>query len=143
MNSFTTWLRKIGDRVRSWWYSEEKEILDFFAPLMEQVRDAALQVGKDNLKAGLEVLKASAIAGVTAAANAPEGSDKVKIAEETFLRVAKASGIEVIHNAEAGIIKAAVAIIQTATPDSIDPTVETVGEIIARQLGTTITPSNK
>jgi hypothetical protein len=90
---------------------EEKEIIDFFTPLIEQVKAAAIQLGKDDLQAGFQVLKDAAMAAVVAAENAPAGK-KVATAEAEFLTVLTQEGLDAVHNAEAGLIKAAVAIIQ-------------------------------
>jgi hypothetical protein len=91
--------------------NEEKAVLEFFAPLIKQVKDEAVKLGKGELEAGLRILKDAALQAAMAAAVAPPGT-KVAIAEATFLRVGISEGITEIHNAEAGAIKAAVAIVQ-------------------------------
>lgn len=94
--------------------SQEKEIIDFFTPLIEQVKAAAIVLGKDDMQAGFQVLKDAAMGAVVAAENAPNGK-KVATAEAEFLTILATEGLDAVHNAEAGLIKAAVAIIQSNT----------------------------
>lgn len=128
--SFGTWFGSIGSAVGSvgstiaypfvasanfvvaLFTHEEKAILDFFGPLIEQVKAEALVLGKNDLQAGFQVLKDAAMAAVVAAENAPAGK-KVATAEAEFITVMAQEGLDAVHNAEAGLIKAAVAIIQT------------------------------
>lgn len=103
-----------GSMVVGLFTSEEKEIIDFFTPLIEQVKAAAIVLGKDDMQAGFQVLKDAAMGAVQAAENAPAGK-KVATAEEEFLTILATEGLDAVHNAEAGLIKAAVAIIQSNT----------------------------
>jgi hypothetical protein len=102
----------VGSYVVGLFTQEEKVILDFFTPLIEQVKAQALILGKDDLAAGFKVLQDAAMGAVKAAENAPAGQ-KVATAEAEFLTILATEGLDAIHNAEAGLIKAAVAIIQT------------------------------
>lgn len=118
--------------VLSWFKKDEKILLDFFSPLLDQVKEQALVLGKQDLEAGLILLQKAAMAAVVAAENAP--GDKVKAAEEAFVAEiqnnggqlaaqvkGQVSGLQqvILSNAEAAAIKAAVAIIQSqSTPPS-------------------------
>lgn len=118
--------------VLSWFKKDEKILLDFFSPLLDQVKEQALVLGKQDLEAGLILLQKAAMAAVVAAENAP--GDKIKAAEEAFIAAiekdggqlaaqvkGQASGLQqvILSNAEAAAIKAAVAIIQSqSTPPS-------------------------
>ena len=115
--------KAISSVIMGWFYSEEKAIIEFFTPLLLQIKAEALIIGKDNLAAGLKVLQDSAMAAVIAAQNAPAGQ-KVAMAEAEFLAVAASEGITAIHNAEAAAIKAAVAILQAreAAANTAPPT---------------------
>lgn len=110
-------IEAIGNTILGWFSTDEKAIIDFFTPLLEQVRAQALIIGKNDLAAGLQVIKDAAMAAVIAAENAPAGQ-KVAMAEAEFLTVAASEGITAVNNAEAAAIKAAVAIIQT-TPNFV------------------------
>lgn len=117
--SFFTWLGKVKSYIRNWLASpEDAAIIEFFGPLIDQVKAAALKAGKDNLNVGIEILKEAAVVAVLEAQKS--GADKVKVAEETFVRIVKERGIESIENAEAGLIKAAVAIIQSINSKTND-----------------------
>lgn len=108
------WYDKIKTKVTSWFFKpEDNPILDFFGPLIDQIKAAALKAGKDNLQIGLDILKDAAIAAALEAQAAGPGANKIQIAEKAFLRIMKEKGFDAIENAEAGLIKAAVAIIQT------------------------------
>ena len=116
----------------SWFSNEEKQILEFFSPLIKQVRDESMKLGGDNLEVGFQILKNAALAAATAAITAPPGT-QVAMAEAAFLEVAATQGVAAIHNAEAAAIKAAVAIIQTQIPG----VVVSVPPIIPITVGTT------
>ncbi len=125
--------------------SEDKAIIEFFGPLMAQVKEVAYELGKEDVQAGLEVLKKAALASVAAAAVAPS-DQRVKVAEATFLTVGAAEGIKAIHNAEAGAIKAAVAIVQSGasqaqTAGLVDGSTASVIKAGAETVGDTITKS--
>lgn len=116
-----TWIKT---KVVGWFISKEQQKLnEFFGPLINQVKEAALKVGKENLDVGLDILKEAALAAALSAATAKTG-EKTKAAEKVFLDIVKAKGLVAIHNAEAGIIKAAVAMIQ-------DKPVEAKAELVA------------
>lgn len=103
------WLK---NTVSGWFIKpDDKKVIDFFGPLVEQVKQAALKVGKDNLDVGLDILKGAAMGAALAASTSPTG-EKTKAAEKAFLDIVKGRGLDAIHNAEAGLIKAAVAIVQ-------------------------------
>jgi hypothetical protein len=103
--------------VHGWLGPEEALLLDFFGPLMKQVEAEALRIGKQDLQVGLQILKDSALSAVKAAVLAPPGH-KVEAAEVAFLGTAACEGVTAIHNAQAGALKAAVAIIQGQTANT-------------------------
>jgi hypothetical protein len=111
----STWFKKTKAKVKAWFAKpEDQAIIEFFGPLIDQVKAAALKAGQDNLQVGLNILKEAALAAVLEAQTSGSGN-KVKAAEKVFLEIVKTKGIDAIENAEAGLIKAAVAIIQGAT----------------------------
>jgi len=130
------WFEDTEKAIVAFFSSEEKLLLEFFGPLLEQVKNEALKVGLDDLKLGLDILKAAALAAAEAAEGAPAGVDKAKLAEEAFVSTTKAEAQKVantvvasatglyqntVNNAEAAAIKAAVAIIQAATVSAVVP----------------------
>lgn len=125
--------------------SEDKALIEFFGPLMAQVKQVAYELGKEDVQAGLQILKDAAMASVVAAAAAPS-DQRVKVAEATFLTVGAAEGIKAIHNAEAGAIKAAVAIVQSGadqaqTSGLVDDSTASVIKAGAQTVGDTIMKS--
>lgn len=140
--SLNTFLTNVYNTVKSWFQTEEAQIIEFFGPLMVQVREVALELGKQDLQVGLGILRDAALGAATAAATAPTGS-KVEVAEAAFLSIVTAEGITAIHNAEAGAIKAAVAIIQQQAAATLNPVAavtvgqaaDTVGDEILKKLG--------
>lgn len=142
-----TWLTGVESQLLGFFSSEEKAIIEFFGPLMAQVKEAALELGKQDLQVGLQIIKDAALQSVVAAATAPAGT-QVQVAEATFLKVGAVEGITAVHNAEAGAIKAAVAIVQTqaaaaaaantistASSTTISAVADTVGDTIQKSLG--------
>jgi hypothetical protein len=92
-----------------------KEVIDFMTPLMQQVQAKAMELGKQDLAAGLQVLKdavATAVASGSAAILA--GQNPVQAAEATFLTTAAGEGQVALNNAESAAIKAGVALAQQA-----------------------------
>ena len=95
--------------------TEEQAVLDFVTPLINQITQTALTLGKQDLQVGLQVLKDSvttAVAAGTAAIVA--GQNPVTAAETTFLTTAAGEGHTALNNAESAAIKAGVAIVQQA-----------------------------
>lgn len=130
MKTFGELWEKIKNYIISWFAKDEKILLDFFAPLLAQVKEQALILGKQDLQAGIAILQNAAMKAVLAAEQAPDGTDKVKAAEEAFIKTTQEQGgvlatqvqghVEqigktVLNNAEAAAVKAAVAIIQNQT----------------------------
>lgn len=114
--SIGSWLNVQKNAVVGWFSPDEKALFDFFHPLMVQVKTTALTLGKGDLQVGIQILEHAALGAATAAITAPPGT-QVPAAEAAFLSIVAKEGISAIHNAEAGAIKAAVAIIQnTAAP---------------------------
>jgi len=109
--NITTWFDHQKNAFLAWFSKEDKALITFFGPLMLQVKAVALQLGKNDLQVGLKILEDAAFAAVTAAVTAPPGTN-VAVAETIFLQILIKEGITAIHNAEAGAIKAAVAILQ-------------------------------
>lgn len=111
------WISNAVYRVLGWFMkAEDLEILKFFVPLILQIKSSALEVGKGSILVGLRILKDAALKAVTEAAKSSE--NKVQIAEQVFLAEVKSEGIEAINNATAGLIKAAVAALQTGIIDA-------------------------
>jgi hypothetical protein len=126
---FENWVSEEITEIEAKFTSEEAAVMKFLAPLGAQILAAAKALGKESIKEGIEVLKSSATLAVAAGAAAEaSGGDAIKAAEEAFLGSAGAGGATVIHNAEAGAIKAAVAIAQAAIVEAAqaEPAVDTV-----------------
>jgi hypothetical protein len=143
-NVFTTigkWFTDIESKFIAFFTPQEKVIIDFFGPLFEQIKQEALVLGQQDLEAGLVILRNAALEAVSAAEKAPDGTDKVKAAEEAFIKTTSEQGQVLantvasqaqdlvnknINNAQAAAIKAAVAIIQLqATPANTTPVANT------------------
>lgn len=94
-----SWFTDEEAKIAAWFTSEEAVVLKFFEPLIKSV-----------VAAGGKVILDSAMAAATAASTA--SGDKVAAAEAAFLATGASEGLTVVHNAEAGAIKAAVAVLQ-------------------------------
>ena len=93
----------------------EQEVIDFLTPLAQQIQAQALILGKQDLQAGLQVLKDSVITAVAAGTGAiAQGQSPVVAAEAAFLTTAAGEGKVALNNAEAAAIKAGVAIAHQA-----------------------------
>jgi len=111
------WISSAVYKILGWFMKEEDlEILKFFIPLILQIKAFAIQTGQGSIRMGLVLLKDAALKAVEEAANA-EGN-KVQVAEQVFVQELKDSGIEAVNNAAAGLIKAAVAGLQTGIIDA-------------------------
>ena len=114
----TTTIQQLINWVESEFESDEQAVMAFLAPLGDQILAAAKALGKESVQAGLKVIKDAAVAGVAAGAQAlAEGGNAVTAAEAAFLATGASEGITAVHNAEAGAIKAAVAIAQKAVAE--------------------------
>lgn len=125
------WISGAVYKILSWFMKDEDlEILKFFVPLILQIKAFAVETGQGSIRVGLVILKDAALKAVSEAAKA-EGN-KVQVAEQVFLDEVKSNGIEAVNNAAAGLIKAAVAGLQTGIINaqlakiSETPKVETV-----------------
>lgn len=123
-DQFKNWVEKEEGVVAADFTSAEAALVDYFTPLFKQIEAQAIEVGKGDFQAGLQVLKdgvtTAVAAGVTALAT---GSNPVTAAETTFVTTVSTEGLASINNAEAGLIKAGVAIAQQAAgeiPGAID-----------------------
>lgn len=110
-----TWFAEEEAKVGAWFTNEEAQLIQFFGPLFKQIIAAGEALGKQTIQQGVQVILDAATKAVTTAASAPAGSNIVQVAEQTFLATAQSEGVIVIHNAEAGAIKAAVAIAQSVS----------------------------
>ena len=91
------------------------ETIAFLTPLGQQIEAQALVLGKQDLQAGLQVLKDSVVTAVTAGTVAlASGLDPVEASTAAFLTTAAGEGKNALNNAEAGAIKAGVADAQIA-----------------------------
>jgi hypothetical protein len=113
-----SWFATTEKSVLGWFTNEDKALLEFFGPVMHQVKTEAIKLGKGELKVGLNIIKDAAIASAIAAATAPAGM-RVALAEKAFVQVGTAEGLTELHNAGSAAIKAAVAIVQTQTPVTV------------------------
>lgn len=127
----TSWLSKAQKAVYDWsaklakiFTPEDEPLLVFFSPLIKQVKEEALRLGKNNLQVGLDILKEAALKAAAEAASAPSGM-KSRAAEEIFLEILRTKGVTAIHNAQAGLIKAAVAIIQAQVQAQVISSIQT------------------
>ena len=119
----TTTIEQIINWVEAEFTSDEAAVMAFLAPLGSQILAAAKALGKADVQAGLQVIKDTAISAVAAgAAAAASGGNAVQAAEAAFLATGASEGLVTIHNAEAGAIKAAVAIAQSAVAEVVAPT---------------------
>ena len=113
--TFSSWVSGEVTAVENFFESEEAAVVKYFGPLISQVVTAVTALGKADFAAGLQVLTDSVTAAVAAgAAAAATGGNAVTAAETTFLATGASEGITAIHNAESGLIKAGVAIAQSA-----------------------------
>jgi hypothetical protein len=112
---FENWIANETALVSAAFTADEAAVMKFLAPLGAQILAAAKSIGKATAQEGLQVIIASATSAVAAGAAAQaSGGNAVQAAEEAFVASATTAGITVIKNAEAGAIKAAVAIAQSA-----------------------------
>jgi hypothetical protein len=114
------WFNNLKAKFYKMFGPEDEPLLDFFSPLIKQVKEEALKLGKNNLQVGLNILKEAAMTAASEAALAPSGQ-KTKAAEEIFLEILRTKGVTAIHNAQAGLIKAAVAILQSQVQAQVMP----------------------
>lgn len=106
----------IGNEAHALWVglsAEERALLTYFTPLFKQIETTAITVGKQDFQAGLQVLTDGVTTAVAAgAAAAATGGNAVAAAETQFVATLTTEGITAVKNAEAGLIKAGVAIAQ-------------------------------
>ena len=111
---FENWIATETNIVGAYFTSDEAAVMKFLAPLGAQILEAAKSIGKATVQDGLAALVATATAAVSAGAQAAaSGGNAVSAAEDAFIATGTSQGLTVIHNAEAGAIKAAVAIAQS------------------------------
>lgn len=110
--------------IKKYFVDEDKIIIEYFTPMMNQVKEEALRVGKQDLQIGFKILTDAAIGAAIAGLTAPPGTN-IAVAEATFLTIGIKEGIDAIHNAEASMIKGAVAIVQVANTVVVGNTVVT------------------
>ena len=120
MSKFSDLIEKVPGVVEleTWFTSEEQLVMTEFQPLVAQIIASVNALGKATFAEGFQVLKDAASAAVSAgAAAALSGNPAVAVsaAEAAFLTTGASEGITAVHNAEAGLIKAAVAAAQTAS----------------------------
>ena len=115
-------IAKIENWVTDEFTTDEQAVMAFLAPLGSQILAAATALGKTTVQEGLQVIKDTAAAAVAAGATAAAtGGNAVAAAEAAFVSVGTSEGLTAVKNAEAGAIKAAVAIAQSAVAE-ITPT---------------------
>lgn len=115
---FKQWVSGEVTEVEDFFTSEEAEVVKYFGPLISQVVAQAKVIGKEDFAAGFKVLTDAVSTAVAAGAEAATtGGNPVTAAEVSFVATVASEGITAVHNAEAGLIKAGVAIVQTAAAD--------------------------
>ena len=125
--SFSSWVSGEVTAVENFFESEEAAVVKYFGPLISQVVVAATALGKADFASGLQVLTDSVTTAVAAgAAAAATGGNAVTAAETSFLATGASEGITAIHNAESGLIKAGVAIAQSAASAVASTTADAV-----------------
>lgn len=113
-NMVGAWFSTEEQKILTLFSHDEAVVMQFLSPLATQIIAAAKALGKETITEGLQVLLGAAQVAAAAGATAElTGQDPIKAAETSFLETTSAQGITVLRNAEAGAIKAAVAIAQT------------------------------
>ena len=111
--SIGTWFAQEETKVAAWFSNEEAALVKYFGPLFKQILAQAVIIGKGDAAAGLTVLQDAVTSAVAAgAAAAVSGGNAVQAAENALISTGTSEGITAVHNAEAGLIKAGVAIAQ-------------------------------
>lgn len=122
---FEAWCSTEWKDLTGTFESDEQAVMALLAPLGKQILAAATSVGAATVQDGLTVLVNAAKAGVAAGAPLALAGNVLgatAAAETTFLFSVETNGITVIKNAESGLIKAAVAVAQTAVSELPTPT---------------------
>lgn len=120
LDQFKNWvISETGDVIVTL-EAKEAAVIAFFKPLITQVVTEAEALGKTDFDAGLKVLTDSAEAGVQAglpiiATGNIQGAETAAAA--AFLATGASEGVTAVSNASAGLIKAAVAIEQSAASE--------------------------
>lgn len=109
--SIGTWFAAEETKIAAFFTDEEKLVVEFFEPLIKSI-----------VAAGGQVVLDSAMAAAKAAEGAPSGT-RVQAAEAAFLTTSAGEGMTVVANAQAGAIKAAVAVLQATIPTNEDQVV--------------------
>lgn len=103
-----SWFKDEEAKIVAWFTNEEAIVIKFFEPLVKSI-----------VAAGGQTVLDAAMAAATAASTA--SGDKVAAAEAAFVTTGTAEGLTVVHNAEAGAIKAAVAVLQANVAPTVNP----------------------
>ena len=115
MSTFSSWLSGEIQEIEGFFTSAEAALAKYFGPLFQQILTTAETLGQGDAALGLQVLTNAVTTAVAAGATAAaSGADAVSAAESTFVSTLNTQGITAVHNAEAGLIKAGVAIAQSA-----------------------------
>lgn len=120
---FKNWVSKEEGVLTADFTAAETILVNYFTPLFKQIVAEAETLGKGDFQAGLQVLTdavTSAVGAGTAAIAA--GQNPVSAAESQFITTTVTEGVTAVSNAEAGLIKAGVAIAQqvgTEVPGAI------------------------
>ena len=114
--SVLSWIERVIGGVEKEFFADEKLVLAYMAPLADQLLVKAKQLGKNDVAAGLQVLKDSVAVAVAAGATAAAaGQSPVAASEAAFLTTTAGEGLTALHNAEAAAIKVGVAEAQEAS----------------------------
>src|SRR5580658_4240343 len=116
--SFESWIKGEVTEVEDFFTSAEADVVKYFGPLISQVVASVTALGKADFSAGLQVLTDSVTTAVAAGTAAiASGGNPVTAAETSFLATGASEGITAVSNSYAGLIKAGVAIAQSASAD--------------------------
>ena len=114
----TTTIDQLIKWVEAEFTTDEQAVMAFLAPLGQQILASAKSLGKATVQEGLQVIKDTATAAVSAgAAAAATGGNAVQAAEAAFISIGTSEGLTAVHNAESGAIKAAVAIAKSVVSE--------------------------
>ena len=131
MSKFSDLIEEIPGvaELKTWFTNEEQIVMAEFEPLVVQIVAAVKALGKATFDEGFQVFKDAAKAAVDAGAAAALSGNPAAVvssAEAAFLTTGASEGVTAIHNAEAGLIKAAVATAQQAATILATPETPTV-----------------
>ena len=128
-NQFKNWLATEEGALSAAFTVAEADLVNYFGPLFKQILAQAETLGKGDVQAGLQVLKDAVTQAVGAGATAiAAGQNPVTAAEAQFVSTTVTEGVTAVNNAEAGLIKAGVAIVQANAAGAAAAVVTAIGD---------------